>query len=136
MIAESKFLKSTRDSALKTPGINWVDEDTAVMVGGRETRKMNTYQAVRDAMGYVPYLPECNTITNSCTALPLPRTTMPSCLERTSLSVVYSGVQWSVSLYSVLTVLSIHSKYLGSRGRVRYVSDSVPAPCVVSAQRN
>lgn len=49
LIAESKLLKSTRDSALRTAGISWVDEDTTSL-GGRETRKMNTYQAVRDAM--------------------------------------------------------------------------------------
>lgn len=50
LIADSKLLKSTRDAALKTPGINWIEGDNTAMVGGRETRKMNTYQAVRDAM--------------------------------------------------------------------------------------
>ncbi|KXN92247.1 2-oxoisovalerate dehydrogenase subunit beta, mitochondrial, partial [Leucoagaricus sp. SymC.cos] len=50
LIAESKFLKNTRDAALRTSGIKWVDEDTAGLVSGRETRKMNAYQAARDAM--------------------------------------------------------------------------------------
>jgi 2-oxoisovalerate dehydrogenase E1 component beta subunit len=49
LIADSKLLKSTRDTALRTPGISWTKGDTT-MLGGRETRKMNTYQAVRDAM--------------------------------------------------------------------------------------
>ncbi|KAG9014621.1 hypothetical protein FRB94_011799 [Tulasnella sp. JGI-2019a] len=47
-LASSSLLLSTRDTALKTPGITWLDEP-----GGnidRETRKMNTYQAIRDAM--------------------------------------------------------------------------------------
>lgn len=48
-VATSKLLKSTRDAALRMPGLKWVDEDLSPM-GGRETRKMNTYQAVRDAM--------------------------------------------------------------------------------------
>ncbi|EAU88822.2 pyruvate dehydrogenase [Coprinopsis cinerea okayama7 len=48
-VATSKLLKSTRETALRIPGLKWVDEDTSSM-GGRETRKMNTYQAVRDAM--------------------------------------------------------------------------------------
>lgn len=48
-VATSAYLKQTRDSALRTPGIQWKDEDTSTL-GGRETRKMNTYQAVRDAM--------------------------------------------------------------------------------------
>jgi hypothetical protein len=48
-VATSKLLRSTREAALKTPGLKWVDEDVGAL-GGRETRKMNTYQAVRDAM--------------------------------------------------------------------------------------
>ncbi|TFK42388.1 pyruvate dehydrogenase [Crucibulum laeve] len=53
-IATSKVLRTTRETALRTPGIVWTDEDASgpsrEIVGGRETRKMNTYQAVRDAM--------------------------------------------------------------------------------------
>ncbi|KAF8623498.1 hypothetical protein AX15_006281 [Amanita polypyramis BW_CC] len=51
-IATSNILRTTRDTALRTPGIQWVDPSnpTRNIVGGRETRKMNTYQAVRDAM--------------------------------------------------------------------------------------
>ena len=53
-IASSQVLKTTRETALRTPGIRWADEDASVpsrtIVGGRETRKMNTYQAIRDAM--------------------------------------------------------------------------------------
>ena len=56
-IATSKILHNTREAALRTPGIKWLDEDgsTAVQstIDGRETRKMNVYQAVRDAMGCV-----------------------------------------------------------------------------------
>ena len=54
-IATSKILRSTRETALRTPGIKWLDEDGKSplqnTIGGRETRKMNVYQAVRDAMG-------------------------------------------------------------------------------------
>ncbi|KAH8099530.1 pyruvate dehydrogenase [Cristinia sonorae] len=53
-IATSAFLRQTRDSSLRTPGLRWADEDHAGppsnALGGRETRKMNLYQAVRDAM--------------------------------------------------------------------------------------
>ncbi|OBZ65732.1 2-oxoisovalerate dehydrogenase subunit beta, mitochondrial [Grifola frondosa] len=52
-LSTSNFLKPTRESSLRTPGIRWVDEDTGHMrdiVSGRETRKMNMYQAIRDAM--------------------------------------------------------------------------------------
>ncbi|KAL0571050.1 hypothetical protein V5O48_010905 [Marasmius crinis-equi] len=53
-VSTSQFLRSTRDTALRTPDLVWVDEEGSGasnnLVGGRETRKMNTYQAVRDAM--------------------------------------------------------------------------------------
>ncbi|KIY50818.1 Thiamin diphosphate-binding protein [Fistulina hepatica ATCC 64428] len=53
-IATSRLLRNTRDTALKTPGIAWTDEDasshTRTLEVGRETRRMNVYQAVRDAM--------------------------------------------------------------------------------------
>ncbi|KIL69919.1 hypothetical protein M378DRAFT_157159 [Amanita muscaria Koide BX008] len=53
-VATSNLLQVMRDAALRTPGITWADEDPSSparnIVGGRETRKMNTYQAVRDAM--------------------------------------------------------------------------------------
>ena len=56
-ISTSKILRSTCEAALRTPGIKWLDEDVKSplqnTIGGRETRKMNVYQAVRDAMGYV-----------------------------------------------------------------------------------
>ena len=55
-VATSSFLRNTRDSALRTPGLRWTDEDDTSpareVVGGRETRKMNLYQAVRDAMSH------------------------------------------------------------------------------------
>lgn len=54
-IATSSFLKPTRDLALRTPGLEWVDQvdaDPAHTMVGRETRKMNMYQAVRDALRY------------------------------------------------------------------------------------
>ena len=54
-IASSKILRSTREGALRTPGIKWLDEHGSSplqnTIGGRETRKMNVYQAIRDAMG-------------------------------------------------------------------------------------
>jgi len=53
-VSSSQLLQSTRELALRTPGMSWADEDDSGparnIVGGRETRKMNTYQAVRDAM--------------------------------------------------------------------------------------
>ncbi|KAI8989785.1 pyruvate dehydrogenase [Trametes punicea] len=52
-IATSTFLKLTRDVALRTPGLRWVDQtdsDPTQDMVGRETRKMNMYQAVRDAL--------------------------------------------------------------------------------------
>lgn len=53
-VATSVILKTKREAALRTPGLTWVDEDSfsppRTVVGGRETRKMNTYQAIRDAM--------------------------------------------------------------------------------------
>lgn len=52
-LATSPLLYATRDAALKTPGLSWLDEDEPSpggIISGRETRKMNTYQAIRDAM--------------------------------------------------------------------------------------
>ena len=55
-VASSQLLRFTRETALRTPGLTWTDEDDSgpvrSMVGGRETRKMNVYQAVRDALRY------------------------------------------------------------------------------------
>lgn len=48
-VASSKLLRTTRDAALRTPGISWKDEVSSGLEG-RETQKMNTYQAIRDAM--------------------------------------------------------------------------------------
>jgi len=46
-VANSKILRTTRDAALKTPGIRWMDDaESPSPDGGRETRKMNMYQAV------------------------------------------------------------------------------------------
>ena len=57
-VANSRLLKHTRENALRTPGIVWKDniEDAPtrdMVVTGRETRKMNVYQAIRDAMRHV-----------------------------------------------------------------------------------
>ncbi|KAF9227755.1 pyruvate dehydrogenase [Gyrodon lividus] len=53
-VASSQLLRATRETALHTPGLTWSDEHDAGpvrnIVGGRETRKMNLYQAVRDAL--------------------------------------------------------------------------------------
>lgn len=59
-VATSQLLRSTRETALRTPGLTWTDEDDSgpvrSMVGGRETRKMNMYQAIRDALRYGGWL--------------------------------------------------------------------------------
>jgi len=50
------LLRTTRELSLKTPGIKWTDDaptSTSDIGGGRETRKMNTYQAIRDAMSII-----------------------------------------------------------------------------------
>jgi 2-oxoisovalerate dehydrogenase E1 component beta subunit len=53
-IATSQILKTKCETALRTPGLQWANEDALLpshtILGGRETRKMNTYQAIRDAM--------------------------------------------------------------------------------------
>lgn len=53
-MATSSFLRTTRDSALRTQGIHWTDEQETgshdTLIAGRETRKMNMYQAVRDGL--------------------------------------------------------------------------------------
>ncbi|EPS96827.1 hypothetical protein FOMPIDRAFT_1025241 [Fomitopsis schrenkii] len=53
-VATSSFLRTTRDSALRTPSMHWTDEQETgshdTLIAGRETRKMNMYQAVRDAL--------------------------------------------------------------------------------------
>lgn len=56
-VASSQLLRATRDAALRTPGIAWPAEDVPPfphnVTGDRETRKMNMYQAVRDALSIV-----------------------------------------------------------------------------------
>ncbi|EJU05164.1 pyruvate dehydrogenase, partial [Dacryopinax primogenitus] len=47
-IATSSLLRTSRDSALRSPGIQWQDPDSHSH--SRDTRKLNMYQAVRDAM--------------------------------------------------------------------------------------
>ncbi|KAH9071198.1 thiamine diphosphate-binding protein [Lactarius deliciosus] len=48
-LSPSTILRTTREAALRTPGIKWLDEDgnspLQNTIGGRETRKMNLYQA-------------------------------------------------------------------------------------------
>ncbi|THH12018.1 hypothetical protein EW145_g269 [Phellinidium pouzarii] len=55
-LASSRLLRTTRERALQAPGLKWTDEDgtspVREIVGGRDTRKMNLYQAVRDAMSH------------------------------------------------------------------------------------
>ncbi|KAE9392874.1 pyruvate dehydrogenase [Gymnopus androsaceus JB14] len=46
-IANSSLLKQTRNEALRTPGLTWTDTDSAAP---NETRKMNVYQSIRDAL--------------------------------------------------------------------------------------
>jgi hypothetical protein len=62
-IATSQLLRTTRERALRTPGLVWNDDATA----GRECRKMNVYQAVRDALRSVCYV-EYYWILTSCVA--------------------------------------------------------------------
>ena len=103
-IATSSLLRTTRDASLRTPAIQWRDPDPGPpvpdFIAGRETRKMNLYQAVRDAMRSVrpsvlpralqPTLAPCPKASRS------PRTTPPSSLARTSPLAAYSAAQWSV----------------------------------------
>ncbi|KAJ4475657.1 pyruvate dehydrogenase [Lentinula aciculospora] len=58
-IASSTLLRHTREQALRTPGITWADAELdeargtsslSTTTAGRETRKMNMYQAIRDAL--------------------------------------------------------------------------------------
>ena len=53
-VSTSQILRTKRETALHTPGISWIDKASSSssqnILGGRETRKMNTYQAIRDAM--------------------------------------------------------------------------------------
>ncbi|KAL9715339.1 2-oxoisovalerate dehydrogenase subunit beta 2, mitochondrial [Leucoagaricus gongylophorus] len=50
-IADSNLLATTRHSALTTPAITWLDDaSSSAFPSGRETRKINTYQAIRDAI--------------------------------------------------------------------------------------
>ncbi|KAF9519796.1 hypothetical protein BS47DRAFT_1370576 [Hydnum rufescens UP504] len=46
-LATSALLRNTRESALKTPGIRW---DEADVMSSIDTRKMNMFQSIRDAM--------------------------------------------------------------------------------------
>lgn len=55
-VANSRFLRVTRDNALRTPGLEWRDTGeggASSIVTGRDTSKMNVYQAIRDAMRFV-----------------------------------------------------------------------------------
>ncbi|KAJ7047169.1 thiamine diphosphate-binding protein [Mycena alexandri] len=51
-IATSQLLRSTKERALRTPGLVWNDDEpsNAIVSVGRECRKMNVYQSVRDAL--------------------------------------------------------------------------------------
>ncbi|KZV73383.1 pyruvate dehydrogenase [Peniophora sp. CONT] len=48
-VANSSILRTSRDSALRAPGLKFADDEPNSLAG-RETRRMNLYQAVRDAM--------------------------------------------------------------------------------------
>jgi 2-oxoisovalerate dehydrogenase E1 component beta subunit len=66
-VANSSYLKRTKEEALGTRGLVWRDEavvgvgkfEKREMIEGkeRETKKMNMYQAIRDAMSQVSFLP-------------------------------------------------------------------------------
>ncbi|KAJ7461471.1 thiamine diphosphate-binding protein [Mycena latifolia] len=51
-IATSQILRTTRERALRTPGLTWNDDEasSSIINTGRDTRKMNVYQAVRDSL--------------------------------------------------------------------------------------
>lgn len=104
VIGSSSLLKLTRDVALRTQGLQWldpVDEDPSRDMVGRETRKMNMYQAVRDALRYantrrsqhLALAPE-HPLLAMFAALRLARTTQPSFLARMSPSGVCSDALW------------------------------------------
>ncbi len=102
-VATSAFLKPTRDVSLRTSGLRWVDSadtDSAHdAVVGRETRKMNMYQAVRDALRYADVPPtrySCLTDHQHVIseALRSVRMILLWSLAKTSLSVVCSDVPW------------------------------------------
>ena len=56
-ITSSKILHTAREATLRIIDIKWLDENGSSplekTIGGRGTRKMNIYQAVRDAMRYI-----------------------------------------------------------------------------------
>lgn len=94
-IADSNLLATTRHSALTTPAITWLDDaSSSAFPSGRETRKINTYQAIRDAIRSVP-TPQPLHVHPPRLASHWPRTTMLWSLERMLLSVVSSGAPWS-----------------------------------------
>ncbi|EJD53169.1 pyruvate dehydrogenase [Auricularia subglabra TFB-10046 SS5] len=54
-LATSRLMRTTRDSALRTPGLHWSESTDAQsslspVAGQRQTQKMNMYQAIRDAL--------------------------------------------------------------------------------------
>ncbi|KIK77157.1 hypothetical protein PAXRUDRAFT_167673, partial [Paxillus rubicundulus Ve08.2h10] len=50
-VASSQLLRATHETMLHTPGLTWFEEhDSGPIIGGCETRKINLYQAVRDAL--------------------------------------------------------------------------------------
>ncbi|KAJ7112455.1 thiamine diphosphate-binding protein [Mycena crocata] len=63
-IATSQILRSTRERALRTPGLKWNDDEASnsIVNVGRESRKMNVYQAVRDALRRA--IPVCSPVCN------------------------------------------------------------------------
>lgn len=97
-VATSQILRTTRDSALRTPGLTFPDEDASgpsrAIIGGRETRKMNTYQAVRDAMRYVKTYLLHSTSSQLYPASRWQKTTPLSSLERMLPLAVSSDVPW------------------------------------------
>jgi len=52
-VANSRYMRTTRDAALRTPGLRWTEDDkpeSGQLHSGRQTNKMNMYQAIRDAL--------------------------------------------------------------------------------------
>ena len=97
-VATSKILRTTREAALRTPGIKWLDEDgnspLQSTIGGRETRKMNLYQAVRDAMGCANCHSYVMTAAQALSELLLQEMIQPLSLAKMLLLVVCSGAPW------------------------------------------
>lgn len=121
-VASSQLLRFTRETALRTPGLTWSDEDNSgsvrSIVGGRETSKMNMCQAVRDALRYSEWASLSGMCIDGLAALHLQKKTPLLSLERTSRLGVYSAAPWYDS-YLFHMSFSSYSSSVGPCRRIR-----------------